>query len=1319
MENFKSYAGIKTVGPFHKSFTSIVGPNGSGKSNVIDAMLFVFGKRANKIRQNKVGDLIHQSVDYRDLQYARVSVYFHDIIDEGDGEDEYQVVQNSQFVVTREALKNNQSKYYINGKSSTFTEVTEMLNKRGIDLIHNRFLILQGEVEHIAMMKPRAQNPHEEGLLEYLEDLIGSNKYVDLIEEKGKEVEALTEQRQERLNRVKVVEKERESLQTPKTEAEEYIKKEVKLMGHRGALYQIFAGEALSHVDGVAAKKAELEAKRQHELDKIKDQEAKLAEREALFTEASAAHDAISAELKTRKDEFVAFERQDIQFKEDLKHLKQQEKKLQETKKSEEKKHKEQQTLASKIESEIPSVEKSVAEAQQKKEKEEVKLEAIYNDLKGETEGLRIEKEAKEKELEPLVRELNASKAITDVAKAELKLLEDKASSGQKDFESAQQKVQEYESTIEERQREIKQRNVDLKKDQQTLTAAQSKLTQVTEEEVVAQQRVSQLRTRLEQAKSAQQQSENKSVVLRALMEAKAKGKLRGVHGRLGDLGKIDKKYDVAISTACGALNFIVVDTTDDGQRCVEYLRKHNIGRATFVMLEQVQNLLEVSQRPLETPENALRLFDLVQPKHEMFLPAFYHALRDTLVADDLDMATRIAYDRTRRWRVVTLDGQLVDISGTMSGGGAQKASGGMSAVITETVSESELTQMTSELEEATQLLQELRSQKAKLQAQIDSLEKQIKSHSMAVSKASMDVEALSKNRKDLSERLDSIQRNAQLSEAEEARIAELQKQIAGNDKSLTKVQKKVTLLESEVQRLHNAIMEAGGEKLKKQKAKVDEWNQKMDDATRTVTKMQVDIKTANKAAEKAQKAAVKAESDLGSVREELVKKKADFEQLEVEALKVMEAFEATKQLLERKSEELNQIKSEYEDMKKQFAKVRTVEVDIANQLEDYEKSIKESASKLQHWIKKLHDLRQQYIDLPEEYTLIGAVPAFRKMPPKRTIPALTNITTTESKEKRGGKKGAASKRGGKRSKRKQAESEEEEQEEQQSVEPTAAVPAAAAEGEEGDGASKMAEESTEGEVEEAQVLPEGCFDPLKDFSLEELTAMNKDELQYEITMLEEALSSMKPNMNAILEYTKKHNEYVQKVADLDAITEQRDAARKGYDGLRKQRLDEFMAGFSIISMKLKEMYQMITLGGDAELELVDSLDPFSEGILFSVRPPKKSWKQISNLSGGEKTLSSLALVFALHHYKPTPLYVMDEIDAALDFKNVSIVANYIKERTKNAQFVIISLRNNMFEVADRLVGIYKTNDVTKSVTINPSKFVIPKAPLSDATNQL
>jgi len=202
----------------------------------------------------------------------------------------------------------------------------------------------------------------------------------------------------------------------------------------------------------------------------------------------------------------------------------------------------------------------------------------------------------------------------------------------------------------------------------------------------------------------------------------------------------------------------------------------------------------------------------------------------------------------------------------------------------------------------------------------------------------------------------------------------------------------------------------------------------------------------------------------------------------------------------------------------------------------------------------------------------------------------------------------------------------------------------------------------------------------------------------------------MTPNLGAIAEYRTREAEWRGRLKEFDDVTGERDAQRRTYETLRKQRLDEFMAGFRIIGMRLKEMYQMITLGGDAELELLDSLDPFSEGIVFSVRPPKKSWKHIANLSGGEKTLASLALVFALHHYKPTPLYVMDEIDAALDFRNVSIVGNYIKERTRNAQFIIISLRNNMFELADRLVGIYKTNDCTKSVAINPSAFTMPMA---------
>ncbi|KAK5260923.1 Structural maintenance of chromosomes protein 4, partial [Exophiala xenobiotica] len=107
---------------------------------------------------------------------------------------------------------------------------------------------------------------------------------------------------------------------------------------------------------------------------------------------------------------------------------------------------------------------------------------------------------------------------------------------------------------------------------------------------------------------------------------------------------------------------------------CIEYLRKNNLGRANFILLDK---LAHRDLSPIHTPENVPRLFDLIKPEDERFAPALRHHA-DTLVARDLDQANRIAYG-ARRWRVVTLDGQLIDVSGTMSGGGARVARGAMS----------------------------------------------------------------------------------------------------------------------------------------------------------------------------------------------------------------------------------------------------------------------------------------------------------------------------------------------------------------------------------------------------------------------------------------------------------------------------------------------------------------------------------------------------------------------------------------------------------------------------------------------------------------
>ncbi len=179
-------------------------------------------------------------------------------------------------------------------------------------------------------------------------------------------------------------------------------------------------------------------------------------------------------------------------------------------------------------------------------------------------------------------------------------------------------------------------------------------------------------------------------------------------------------------------------------------------------------------------------------------------------------------------------------------------------------------------------------------------------------------------------------------------------------------------------------------------------------------------------------------------------------------------------------------------------------------------------------------------------------------------------------------------------------------------------------------------------------------------------------------------------------ECAKKYNAIKKDMAEMDTALKR---LGKEMHQLKEKRLEEFMTGFTAINKYVREIFSMLTFGGNAELDLVNFLDLFSEGITYNIMPCKKSWKPVSNLSGGEKTLASLSLIFALHRYKPSSFYVMDEIDAALDYKNVYIIAQYIAK--VNAQFLIISLRENMFESVQTLIGVYKNKGLSKAIVVD------------------
>eukprot|EP00804_Cyclotella_cryptica_P003038 CCRYP_006040-RB/>CCRYP_006040-RB protein AED:0.02 eAED:0.02 QI:226/1/1/1/1/0.66/3/2068/736 len=672
--NFKSYAGTKTIGPFHKRFSSVVGPNGSGKSNVIDAMLFVFGKRAKKLRLNKVSELIHSSDGFtgdNELDYARVNVYFEEIVDVEESEDEYNTVPGTRVVISRIARRDNSSNYLIDGKNATFKKVAEYLGQKGIDLDNNRFLILQGEVEMISMMAPKGKGKDDDGLLEYLEDIIGSNKYVEETDAAAEKVEQLSEVRQEKLNRVKAAEKEVQALSGAKSEAMALVGKDREIRRKRNVLFQISQMMARREGEGAREEKEELMQRLEGERTKLAEADERVKQIEDGMASQRAEYDEIYDELTTTKEGYTKFERQDIQMKENIKFEKANVKKLEEKVVAETKKGDDAEVALAEAQESISSLEERIEECAVAKEEEDAKLETIFEETKSITEQLRKELEVKTQQLAPLLQERSVFQNSLDTAQMEVNLLEDSVSRAKEQLDKAERELASLDGRQTQKREEMKACEKELEEGRKRVEQAEGEAKELEVREGALAKKSAELLTQTEVAKASIQSTSGHSRTVSAILKASKKnGELSncGVLGRLGDLATIDEKYDVAVSTACGMLDHIVVQTTAGTQKCLEYLRKNNLGRASFVPLEKMKK--GAHDRAVDTPEGAPRLFDLITPANFHITPALFLAVGNTLVAPDLETATRWAYDFGRRWRVVTLDGKLIESSGTMSGGG-------------------------------------------------------------------------------------------------------------------------------------------------------------------------------------------------------------------------------------------------------------------------------------------------------------------------------------------------------------------------------------------------------------------------------------------------------------------------------------------------------------------------------------------------------------------------------------------------------------------------------------------------------------------------
>ncbi|KAA8645930.1 hypothetical protein EYZ11_002503 [Aspergillus tanneri] len=239
-------------------------------------------------------------------------------------------------------------------------------------------------------------------------------------------------------------------------------------------------------------------------------------------------------------------------------------------------------------------------------------------------------------------------------------------------------------------------------------------------------------------------------------------------------------------------------------------------------------------------------------------------------------------------------------------------------------------------------------------------------------------------------------------------------------------------------------------------------------------------------------------------------------------------------------------------------------------------------------------------------------------------------------------------------------------------------------------------------------------FDSLGETLKEEADEKLEEELLDKVRTLSSELDKMTPNTRAMERLESVENKLRSTEKDFEESRRHARKTKEDFEEVMRQRSDLFNRAFSHISDQIGPIYRELTksanypLGGQAYLDIEDSDEPYLDGIKYHAMPPLKRFRDMEHLSGGEKTMAALALLFAIHSYQPSPFFVLDEVDAALDNTNVARIANYIHDHAApGMQFIVISLKTGLFQNSEALVGIYRdqAQNSSRSLTLDLRKY--------------
>jgi len=1147
---------------------------------VVDAILFVLGQLSAKtLRANVFSDLLYSPPKPNmppKAKSAMVELHFNN-------KDRKLQIDADRVVIERELDDSGKSVCRVNGKVVTRTAVLDVLGAIGVDP-NGYNLVLQGEIAQMVKVSPTERR-------KLIEEIAGISAYD---EQKERALKKLTES-ESNLGKVEMQLQERrrhlEKLEEEMSDARRYQNLNKQIRRHRVDILAWSAIKGRSRIEtinetlaqraeeaeslvkelvevetGIKTTDTEIE-KIDYDIDQITGGDSTRVSEQYGIVSAAVTH--VKGDLERAKAEYDRVSTERASLQEDL-----------ETTQDEISRNEQVMTDKNK---ELTSLEKEIAGTTA----EIIRLEEMSERAQVAYYETTLRLQDLNNQMRQLDEGVSEVRSTIKSDNRELGLAYEEVRDATESLEKANAEIAQLKETIPGKRVEVEQSEGLEQKKQKEIDSLNERLTTLDAEveesaKIVAQTReeLIKVQARQDALKEAEDAFLKRRRAIATILELRDAGAINGIHGTVAELGTIDPDYSIALEIAGGnRLSYIVVENEQVATECVNVLKSEKIGRASFIPLDKIK-----SGAPGKLPKDdgvidfALNLVKF-DPKMR---PAFEFVFSDTIVTEDFETAKRLGF---RGQRAVSLEGDLIERSGLMTGGFFQQAASGLSLQVEDT--SPALIERLKGLEE---ILTNLRGRQSSLRKERTELEKEVQGLSKTNYRVRIELERF------------------------EERFEELKAKSAILQERIDKASLTINALETQVKELQERDEELTVQR-ERVRAQRDEANEAL--VTSDANKLNQEIKDLKEVQEQYNRQREKLQGEITSLRVALD------ERLGPRAIEVESKLQSQDAIIPGLEEEVNRLEMGLSEREREFEKLR-------EERERIDEAVKDKRVRQLELKEDLRNLRLRHEEIREAQT--------------SNEKAVYRLQTEQNRL-------------------------------------------------ETDIVGFVAELNSIANAQEAVEERE---------KERELTYKEIEDLEEKIKEVERELEAMGPvNLKSLTDYDTEKERYEEIVDKKTRLEEERKEILAFMEELEAEKTQKFLTVYNEIADNFSTVFAKLSPDGEANLMLENPEHPLMGGITVRSKPRGKELVTLDAMSGGEKTLTGLALIFAIQMYSPASFYIFDEIDAALDNVNAHNVALLISEMSKNSQFVVVSLRDTTVRKADLLVGIANQDGISKIVSVD------------------